>query len=96
MWLYRCLSDGLVSERKLLSTGVDSAYADRHIVSMTKTQQLTAAEKNTARAIRATMDEAGRLKDADTFRALCRASRERHGEDRHEVVKWHALHMRAA
>jgi hypothetical protein len=57
---------------------------------------LTADEKTTARQIRATMDSAGRLTDADAFRTLCHASREHHGEDRHNAVKWTAVHMKAS
>ena len=55
---------------------------------------LTAAERISANTIRLTLDEAGRLTDPDAFRAACRASRDLHGDDRHEVVKFHALHAR--
>lgn len=54
---------------------------------------LTAAELNSARAIRATMRPNGSLdpKRFDDFRAANRASREQHGE-RHEAVKVCATH----
>lgn len=57
---------------------------------------LTAAELDSARVIRATMDKAGRLKDADAFRAASAASRKLHGDTRHTAVQWHALHSKAA
>lgn len=54
-------------------------------------QALTADEKATARVIR----DAMRPKlNPDAYRAAIRASRETHGEDRHNVVKWHAMHMK--
>jgi len=56
---------------------------------------LTDAELDSASAIRATLTKSGHLKDADAFRAANAASREAHGDDRHEAVKWHALHSRA-
>ena len=59
---------------------------------------LTAAELTSARAIRATMKPNGSLdpKRFDDFRAANRASREQHGDDRHELVKSVALHTTLA
>ncbi len=57
----------------------------------TSSPALTASEKTTARVIR----DAHRPKlNPDAFRTAIRASREQHGEDRHEVIKWAAMHMR--
>lgn len=56
---------------------------------------MTPEEMTSARAIRATLDSAGRLTDPTAFRAACRASREKHGEVRHETVKCAAVHMRS-
>lgn len=55
---------------------------------------LTAAELTSARAIRATMKPNGGLdpKRFDAFRAANRASREQHGDNRHEAVKTCAVH----
>jgi len=51
----------------------------------------TADEMVTARVIR----DAHRPKlHPDAFRSAMSASREQHGEDRHEVVKFAAMHMR--
>ena len=57
---------------------------------------LTTDEMTSARAIRAALDNAGRLRDADAFRAAAHASREQHGEDRHNAVKFAAMHMKAS
>lgn len=59
---------------------------------------LTADELTSARSIRATMKANGSLdpKRCDDFRAANRASREQHGDDRHELVKSCALHSTAA
>jgi len=56
---------------------------------------LTKSELSSARAIRSTMDARGHLKDVDGFRSACQSSRDEHGEDRHELVKWHALHCKS-
>lgn len=52
---------------------------------------LTPNEKTTARVIR----DAMRPKlNPDAMRTAVRASRVQHGEDRHNVIRWHAMHMR--
>lgn len=57
-----------------------------------KPQALSPDEKASARAIRAAM----RPKlNPDAMREASIASLETHGEDRHNVIKWHAMHARA-
>ncbi len=51
---------------------------------------LTVAEMTTARVIR---DAARPKLDPDAYRSAIRESRATHGEDRHERIKFAALHM---
>jgi hypothetical protein len=59
---------------------------------MFSTVEMTPAMRESARAIGETMIAMRKGKaTVDDFRAVNRASRERHGDDLHEIVKAHAL-----
>jgi hypothetical protein len=51
-------------------------------------------ERASARVIHAIMHP-WPCRDIEGLRAAMRDSRERHGDDRHELVKWHAAHANA-
>ena len=69
-------------------------WLDR-VVSIPTTQgecrMLTDAEKATARRIYEIMHP-WPCRDIDGLRAEMRASRAKHGDDRHDAIKWHASH----